>query len=342
MKNCLKIGLFLALFVSIVFIQAPKALAVDNVLSVYIGAHPDDIDLGMSGSLYKYDVGVHPILWLVATEGGGDSAEWQYDLNHGWVANDGKSNYYWWRHPDWTDFKRAFLSPDLSQKRIGWYKYYYSDIHNTYSHPSTWGTEYDWSTRAYQYAGIGYQEYGPYSGPSWQHQLSYQAGPNYSYRYWFPDGDMNLQKVLYTNTLAQKIADIINEFVYYKGYSKSELNINSHAPEEVAFNATEHADHAITGNAVRAAINILKTQYGFGTIGTTWYTIYTPINPKPGYTQYAENISATKTQKETLAKACWETAYFATVAGGHPDWFTTWTNFPTDAGNYEYIVGVSY
>jgi hypothetical protein len=336
-------ALFPVILFLIILVQAPTALAVDNELVVYIGAHPDDIDLGMSGSLYKFDYGVHPIMWIVATEGGADSGEWQYDYNHGWVANDGRYNYYWWRHPDWTDFQRSFLSPDLSQKRIGWYKYYYMDQHTTYSHSSIWGTEYDWGTRAYLYAGVPYESYGSYYGAYGpQYQASYEAGPNYTYRYWFPDGNMNLKKQLYTDTLAQKIAAQINGFVTRKGYRKDMLDINSHAPEEVAKNADEHHDHAITGNAVRAAISILKTQYGFGTIGATWYTIYSPIDPKPGYTAYPEDISATKTLKETVSKACWETAYCATIFGGCPPWFTTWVNFPTDAGNWEYVVGVSY
>jgi hypothetical protein len=335
-------ALFLVILFLIILVQAPGAFALDNTAVVYVGAHPDDIDLGMSGSLFKFDVGKHPILWIVATDGGADSGEWQYDLNHGWVSDDGKYDYYWWKYPDSNSFIRSFFSPDLSNKRIGWEKYYYGEIHNIYSHDSIWGTEYDWSTRAYLYAGVDDNYYWSGHGSD-QYQAQYQAGWHYWYdRYWFPDGEMNLKKQLYTDTLAQKIADKINSFVVTREYRKDLLFINTHAPEEVADNADESSDHAITGNAVRQAINILKTQYGFGSIGATYYTIYNPIDPKPGYTQYAEDISAVKTQKEAIAQACWETAFVATVNGGCPPWFTTWVDFPTDAGNWEYIVGVDY
>jgi LmbE family N-acetylglucosaminyl deacetylase len=54
----------------------------DNRLAVYIGAHPDDIDVGMSGSLYKFDLGKHPIMWVVVTDGGTDADEYNFDSSH--------------------------------------------------------------------------------------------------------------------------------------------------------------------------------------------------------------------------------------------------------------------
>ena len=59
-------------FVLLGLLQVAQAHAVmlDDMLVVYIGAHPDDIDIGMSGSLFKFDVNNHPILWIVATDGG--------------------------------------------------------------------------------------------------------------------------------------------------------------------------------------------------------------------------------------------------------------------------------
>ena len=57
-------------------------------LVVYVGAHPDDIDIGMSGSLYKHDRGINPILWIVVTDGGADKDEYAYDsdASRNWVA----------------------------------------------------------------------------------------------------------------------------------------------------------------------------------------------------------------------------------------------------------------
>ena len=45
-------------------------------LAVYIGVHPDDIDIGMSGSLFKFDLGKHPLLWIVVTDGGAYDVEY--------------------------------------------------------------------------------------------------------------------------------------------------------------------------------------------------------------------------------------------------------------------------
>ncbi|MDD1722363.1 MAG: hypothetical protein LUQ15_02585, partial [Methanothrix sp.] len=80
----------------------------DDRLAVYIGAHPDDIDIGMSGSLYSFDLGRHPLMWIVVTDGGADEVEYIFDS-----AEDAKSGRPWlksndlksgrWKAPDGSE-----------------------------------------------------------------------------------------------------------------------------------------------------------------------------------------------------------------------------------------------
>jgi hypothetical protein len=133
--------------------------------------------------------------------------------------------------------------------------------------------------------------------------------------------------------LASEIANVVES----NGYQKNLLKIYSHAIEEVCTNANEHSDHKVTGKAVRQAIDLLHEDYGFGQIDAKWFTIYSPIEPKSGYTRVDEDISQQKTQKTALAKACWETEAVNTRAINY-----TWTEFPENPGAYEYTVTQSY
>jgi len=81
------------LIVISVYLMPVVSAELDSTLVVYIGAHPDDIDIGMSGSLYKYDAQIHPILWIVATDGGGDDGEYTFESSRKWLTADGFYNF---------------------------------------------------------------------------------------------------------------------------------------------------------------------------------------------------------------------------------------------------------
>ena len=175
----------------------------------------------------------------------------------------------------------------------------------------------------------------------WTIYVKGALGPRYVLRYAvYPDGSLVNAESSFQNSLAQEIAKQINRVVVLQGYRKDLLCINAHAPEEVASNADEHQDHKITGNAVRIAIDYLHNSYGFGEIGATWFTIYDPIEPQPGYARYNESISHdVQMQKSNLCKACWETDY---IYNTDPTFLHTWVDFPYDPGDCEYVVCVNY
>src|SRR4030065_1557243 len=81
----------------------------DDTLVVCISAHPDDIDIAISGTLYKNDLGKHPILWIVVADGGADIDEYQYESNssRNWIVADGKYVTAW-KAPDGSNVIRAF------------------------------------------------------------------------------------------------------------------------------------------------------------------------------------------------------------------------------------------
>jgi len=336
MNKLFALAFSVLLCLSMLSIFAPriKANSLDNTLVVYVGAHPDDIDIGMSGSLYKYDVNNHPILWIVVTDGGADEAEYNYESAAGksWVAQDAVYNKEWIA-PDGVRFNRGFYSADLSNKRCG--------LGGSYQHNYGSLTEYDWESRVDNMVGTSVVE---------KKQMSYPDPFNPSQRILYPDSGLAKEEMAYTNQLAADLSYEIYSTVNSKGYRKDLLYINSHAPEVVAVNAGEHApgDHRVAGNAVRKTIDYLHTVYGFGLISTTWYTIYSPIEPKPGYERYQEDISAYKGQKSDLCKAVWETAYmdetsdFLDRATQVPNTEGYWNYYPDDPGDYEYVVGVDY
>jgi len=290
-----------------------------KTLVVYIGAHPDDIDIGMSGSLFKYDVGKHPILWIVVTDGGADSGEYEYETNasRNWLVKDSQNNVSW-KVPDGNTVNRVFYSPDLAESRCGGYISGLSWIEVPASHDSSFGVEYDWRTRAHNIVGATMEG----------RQLSYLDPNDPSKRLLYPDGALMKAESAFTNSIAANLAYEINQFVITNGYRKNLLHINSHAPVEVCTNYEdqdhlEHPDHKVTGNAVRQAIDILHNSYGFGQIDTTWYTIYYPIQPKQGYIRMDENILQYKTLKSNLCKTCWETDWINST-----NWNISWVDYP--------------
>ncbi len=289
--------------------------AIDNIMVVYIGGHPDDIDIGMSGTLYKYDYGVHRILWLITTDGAADRNEYTFetDPSRQWILSDGQVGTQCgtsgqgkvWSAPDGTQFIRGFYSRDLGQARRGFY-YDTSGIRfrTQRTHVSAWGTAYDaWSRIELVFPNYVTVDSMTYSanGQVWE----------------FPDGSLRCANQAFTNAMAWDIAFLINHYVEYYALRKDLLFINAHAPSSVAYNcdgyetgqSNEHPDHCITGNATENAITILKTQYGFGDVLPSWFTIYQSINPKPGYVRIDIDISQQVTQKRDLNRKLWEVSY---------------------------------
>jgi hypothetical protein len=125
-----------------------------NTLAVYVGAHPDDIDIGISGALYKNDLGKNPILWIVVTDGGADIDEYYYESNssRNWIIEDGKYVTAW-KVPDGSKVVRAFYSADMAKKRCGGYFEGLNWVEEPASHNSLFGVEYDWRTRVNNLVG---------------------------------------------------------------------------------------------------------------------------------------------------------------------------------------------
>ena len=300
----------------------------ENTPVVCIGAHTDDIEVAISGTLYKNDIGKHPMLWIVVTDAGADIDEYQYESNssRNWIAQDGLSVIAW-KAPDGSKVIRAFYSADLAKKRCGGYFDGLNWTEEPASHNSSFGVEYDWRTRVNNFVGATIEKI----------QLSYLDPNDTAKRLTYPDGSLASAETAYTNSIATNLASEITKVVEANNYSKSLIKIYSHAPEEVCTNANEHSDHKVTGNAVRQAIDLLHETYGFGQIDAEWFAIYSPINPKSGYSRVNEDISQQETQKSELAKACWETEAVHMRSINY-----TWTEYPEDPGQYEYTVVHSY
>jgi len=319
----------LAVAISILLLTLPAGVsAVDNnTLAVYVGAHPDDIDIGMSGSLYKHDLNRHPILWIVVTDGGADWREYglESEAARAWVKEDGTDSKNWVA-PNGQIFNRGFYSNDLSIKRCG--------LNGSYQHEfldnSSIIQELDWRSRVDARVG---------SGVVRKVQMSYPDSSNPSQSYLYPDGGLHngTMKNIYSEKLAEGLAETIYQTIISGNYSKDTILINSHAPVHIARNSHEHPDHEITGNAVLAAIDLLIVKYGIKAVDTTWYTIYKPIRPGLGYVQTKEDIVNYKNSKSNLVKTDWETAY--NVQTGRKFY---WIEFPNDPGDFEYVVREDY
>jgi hypothetical protein len=330
MKRILVVVIVIFLASTLLYTPATRGQSstLDNTLVVYVGAHPDDIDIAISGSLYKHDAGTHPILWLIVTDGGADIEEYQYESNasRNWIAKDAQFAINW-DAPDGSNVIRQFFSADLAKKRCGGYFDGLSWKDEPASHDSTFGVEYDWRTRVSNLVGANIEKI----------QLSYLELSNPSKLLMYPDGALANAESAFTNSIAQNVAIEIDKYVEFNGYQKSLLKICSHAPEEVCMNANEHPDHIVTGNAVRQAIDLLHSIYGFGEIDAKWFTIYNPINPKSGYLRVDEDISQQQTQKSELAKASWETDVTHSRSINY-----TWNDYPNNPGQYEHYIAYSY
>ena len=271
----------------------------DDRLAVYIGAHPDDIDMGMSGCLYRFDLGRHPLMWIVVTDGGADEVEYIFDS-----AEDAKSGRPWlksndlksvrWSAPDGGELTRNRYSRDLAAKRCGIEFDGSAWAPHPARHPSTFGKETDWRTRVADLVGRDVEA----------RQLCYYGASLY------PDGSLMLKEEAFTSSIAESLAREIYDHILSKGYSRDIIYINSHGSDAVCWNCDEHEDHRIVGNAVLKAIGILL-HLGIDKVCASWFTIYSPIIPMKGYSRQIIDVSRGKEQKSRLCKACWETEFLA-------------------------------
>jgi hypothetical protein len=313
----------------------------DDRLAVYIGAHPDDIDVGMSGSLYKFDLGKHPIMWVVVTDGGADADEYNFDSSHydpgslePWVKKDDLKHQLTWQLPDAEEITRTNYSEDLVRKRCGiefddgrWKR-------KMAQHTSSFGDEFDWRTRVKNCVGRDVE----------LRQLSYSPPFNPAIEILYPDGSLSLREEIFTQSIAERLAGEIYDLVISKGYSKDLIYLNSHAPEDVCSNSCENDDHRITGNAVMEAIDILLKK-GIKGIYAAWFTIYKPIEPKSGYKKIDANISRVRNDKIKLCKECWETEFIAQSLKGY--YFGAWgerkwkkRRYPNNPLDFEYYIAM--
>jgi len=267
-------------------------------------------------------------MWVVVTDGGADLDEYNYESNasQGWIAQDGQFNVTW-EAPDGSNITRSFFSADLAKKRCGGSFEGLNWKDEAASHNSTFGVAYDWRTRVSGFVGAAIEKI----------QMSYLTQSNPAKRLAYPDAALASAATAFRDSIATNLANEINKSVESNGYQKSLVKIYSHATEEVCTNAGEHPDHQVVGNAVRQAIELLLTKYGFGQIDAKWFTVYDPIDPKEGYVRVDEDISLQQTQKSELAKLCWETE---TAYLRHVNY--TWTDFPVDPGTYEWSIVHSY
>lgn len=328
----------------------------DSTLVVYIGAHPDDIDIGMSGSLYKYDAQIHPILWIVATDGGGDDGEYTFESSRKWLTADGFYNFsYPWTDPYGNNLQtRSFYSYDLSDKRNGLDGKFSHPQLLTYNSPdkNVFSTGYDWQQRvSLLVPGVIETHQMNYTDPSGQTHLYPDGGMGEHYQY--PDGSISknaTEITIYTDSLAKGLAKEIDTVVTTHGYRKDLIYIKSHAPDIVAHNAYEHPDHEITGNAVLKTTDILNNQYGYSHINATWFTIYTPIMANEPYSAHPLDIKTVLNDKVDLCKAAWESedlVFNKPTLFSSSDWPLSlirpvnWFEYPLHPNN-EWVVNVDY
>ena len=271
----------------------------DDRLAVYIGAHPDNIDVGMSGSLFKLNLGRHPLMWVVVTDGGADEVEYAYesayDPNSGrpWLKIDDLKSVSW-KAPDGSELARDKYSRDLAAKRCG---IEFDDsgwaLHPA-RHPSSFGEGRDWRSRVADLIGRDVEA----------RQLCYGGGSLY------PDGSLSQREEAFTSSIAESLAREIYDHITAQGYSRDLVYINSHGSDAVCWNSDEHEDHRIVGNATLKAIQILF-DLGVEAVCASWFTIYSPIVPRRGYSREVLDVSGEKEQKSGLCRACWETEFLS-------------------------------
>ena len=305
----------------------------DDRLAVYIGAHPDDIDVGMSGSLFKLNLGRHPLMWIVVTDGGADEVEYAYesayDPNSGrpWLKiNDLKSIS--WKAPDGSELARDKYSRDLAAKRCG---IEFDDsgwAPHPARHPSSFGEGMDWRTRVAELMGRDVEA----------RQLCYGG------QYLYPDDSLKLREEAFTSSIAESLAREIYDHITAQGYSRDLVYISSHGSDAVCWNCDEHEDHRIVGNAALKAIGILLN-LGIKTICSSWFTIYSPIVPRRGYFREIVDISGERAQKSRICRACWETEFLAQHKDSR---MKSWgedegpRRYPDNPIDFEYSIKIDY
>jgi hypothetical protein len=304
----------------------------ENTLAVYIGAHPDDVDIGISGRMYKYDFQKHPILWIVVTDGGSDEGEYKKETEWGWYAKDAQYNLTW-TTPDNNTITRQFYSFNLAKSRCGGYIQDDKWIEESVQHDSVFGAETDWRTRVSNMVDPEVERI----------QLSYTDPSNLSRQLMYPDSGLWGQWPSYRDSIADELANVIMEVVEAHGYRKDRLFINSHAPEGIFAKGGEHGDHVVTGNAVVQAINRLRSDCGFEYVVAHYYRISGPLEPNCEYRLVAEDVSQYHDYKMNLGKACWEMcAIVDNDPNGSKEEMWHWANLPNNPGDWEYSVIVDY
>jgi len=311
----------------------------DNKLAVYIGSHPDDIDVSMSGSLYKFDLGKHPIMWVVVTDGGADVDEYNFDSSHynsgsskAWVKKGDLKHNVAWSSPQGNKIIRSSYSEDLVRKRCG------IEFDNGQwkpkmsKHTSSFGDEFDWRSRVKNCMDRDVE----------LRQLSYRDPWDPEIEMLYPDGSLSLDEEIFTESIAERLAGDIYDLIISKGYSREILYVNSHAPDDVCRNSAEHDDHRIVGNAVKKSIDILLDK-GINGVYVNWFTIYKPIEPESGYTKIDVDVSKFRTEKARLCRQCWETEFMVRPFSGF--YFGTWgerkwkaRRFPNNPPDFEYCI----
>jgi len=309
--------------------------ALDDIGAVYIGAHPDDIDIAMLPSLYKYDYGVHPILWVVVTDGAADQREYDYEVAKGWIASDGVINETW-LDPDGNVITRPFASGNLADARVGWHLNYRGEMQRTESsHTAMYASEfspaYDLESRVSMNLPDGV------TCVFLRYQAAY-AGRDPWLQY--PDGAQVVSESSYTESLTYLIARAIDRWMKSLDLRRELLFMNAHAPEEIAFNSWEHPDHGITGNAARQAVDILESTYEVETIHASWYTVYSPIEPKSPYTRNTIDIVPQLTLMREYNMQVWEADWMFYI-GWQPNNYL-YAPYPTGPFSPLYNVEVTY
>ena len=351
-------ALIIALSFTMLVASMPQAEALSNTPVVYISTHPDDVDIALSGSLYKYHLGVNPILVILVTDGAADSGEYNLEkpTSCGGTLGllrvcDGTTTQKWYTpgtNPH--TITRTFYSLDLSKHRsgiAGWS--YYGNACNLiyqiggYRYTNRFGTTsrdfYSrWSLTGVTVTAVAY---------------SYVLGGR-TYCAGYPDGSLGRYENYYGSNLASNIASTINDWVALYGYSKSVLYINSMTPSSVKIGSTyytvpacvnyrnenvagerqsvEHPDHCATGNAVQNATQILRKRDGFSAVYVSWSAVY-------GYNFHSDTeagctcngqisndtySSTLVTKVDTLVTSLWESDYYVYGVSQHWKGYYNW------------------
>ncbi len=112
----------------------------------------------------------------------------------------------------------------------------------------------------------------------------------------------------------------------------------------MCWNSDEHEDHRIVGNAALKAIKILLS-LGIDKVCASWFTIYSPIVARRGYSREIMDVSREKEQKSGLCKACWETEFLSQHKDSR---MKSWgedkgpRRYPHSPIDFEYCISILY